>query len=408
MSVCILSLPSEIHLAIFKALNGPIDILNLSSTCRSLRGLLTSNTRTLLRKAASQRFLMFDDCLRAARASKLPLEWEGNHFDLAEKRYPTPPTKAFCEGLAAAPPTFDELLAVKQISRMLAGWLNQFQEIVQIEWITEHGEESFYRAGARYLVMSYLFSGAFLEPLRARKLPDDHSATDTDEDGMTRFPPYHATDPDWRYAQLESLYGGFIEWIVEDGEKQGPIKSWTSARDSNNLNFNPFRKILRSLLGMGPELKPRVPYSGLAEVSSLLLMLELNTFLATEVPCVVMEEEEKTGAESSEHSLLRLCHFGDFRPKFEHRSNRTGRDLVVGYLACPGDYAAEEFAAPTRVLQYVFRPPSSLNDVEEVYRPYMDFFRIAFKNRRIAFYRVPHSRFRGHSNFFLYDRSTHA
>jgi hypothetical protein len=288
MSSILLCVPSEIHLAIFKALDSPLDTINLSSTCRSLRGLLTSNTQTLLRKAASRRFLMFDDCLRAARASKLPLEWEGNHFDLAENRYPAPPTKAFCEGLAAAPPTFDQLFTVRQISRMLAGWLSRFREIVQIEWITEHGEESFYRAGARYLVMSYLFSGAFLEPLRGRKRPG-HGTADDEVDGVTRFPPYHAADPDWRYAQLESLYGGFIEWIFEEGEKQEPLKSWTSARDSKNLNFNPFRKILRSLLGMGPELKPRMSYGVLAEVSSLLLMLELNSFLAAEVSCVVIE-----------------------------------------------------------------------------------------------------------------------
>lgn len=297
MSV-LLSVPSEIHLAIFKAIDGPINILNFSSTCRSLRGLLTSNTRTLLRKAASQRFPAFDDCLRAARASKLPLEWEGNHFDLAENRYPTPPTKAFCESLAAAPPTFDELRTVRQFSLILAGWLSRFQETVKLLTdnseerelgfmsITEHGEESFYRAGARYLVMSYLFSGAFLEPLRGRKRPD-HT---TDEDGVTRFPPYHAADPDWRYAQLESLYGGFIEWIWEEGERQGPPRSWTCLSNGQNLGFNPFRKILRSLLGMGPELKPRVSYNGLLEISSLLFMLELNTFLQTRVyACAVNE-----------------------------------------------------------------------------------------------------------------------
>ncbi|KAI5843566.1 hypothetical protein DFP73DRAFT_86831 [Morchella snyderi] len=392
----LLSVPSEIHLAIFKALDSHVDILNFSLTCRSLRGLFTSNTRTLLHKAASLRFLVFDDCLRAARASKFPLEWEGNHFDLDENRYPAPPTKAFCEGLAAAPPTFDELLTVRQINRLLAGWLGKFQEVMQIERITtDYGMESFYRAGARYLLMSYLFSGAFLEPLRGRKRPD-HTA---DEDGVKRFPPYHAADPDWRYAQLESLYGGFIEWIVDEGEKRMPLRSWTAA-PNEHLNFNPFRKILRSLLGMGPEMRPRTTYSGLAEVSSLLLLLELNALMAAEVTCVTIE-----GAEPGGHSL-RLCHFGEFRPKFEHHSDRTGGNLVMGYLAC-SDYAADEFPAPTSVLQDVFQPPSSAND-DEMYRPCMDFFRIAFKNHKIAFYRQPYSHFIGPSSFLLYDRSGEA
>lgn len=391
----LLFIPSEIHLAIFKDLTDPHDILNFSSTCRSLRSLLKSNTRTLLRTAASKYFPAFDDCLRAARASKLPIEWEGNHFDLGENRYLNPPTKAFCEGLASAPPTFDELLTVREISRLLGSWLARFAQLVYMDSFTEHGEESFYRAGARFLVMSYLFSGSFLEPLRGRKRPDQS----TDEDGVKRFPTYHTADPDWRYTQLESLYGGFIDWIIEEGEKQGPGKSWTASPE--DPNFNPFRKILRSLFGIGPELKASKGYRGFSGVASLLLMLELSQFGASEVPHINIDEKTVL-----RHNI-RLCHFGEFRPKFEVYGDRSRSDPPMCFLIGFG-YPTEESLTPISILQDIFGPRQSPDGARGFYRPYMDFFRIALKNRNIAFYHEQRNHYSRDSNFYLYDRGAEA
>lgn len=226
----LLSIPPELQLNIFRHLNGLRGIAALASTCHALRSLMESSARSVIRVVAQRSILAFDDALRAARASLLTLSESGPHFDFEQGRYVNIPSPSFCEGLAAAHPALGELRMIYKLAVLVGNWQAALGVAHTDLWVLRdfndtRVQERFHRAAYRFILLGYLFSGVYLEPLMGRSWPISHN------DKIRSYPIYHDVDSAWRSMQVHGLFEGFISWIVADGAKRG------IAEDLRNLHF---------------------------------------------------------------------------------------------------------------------------------------------------------------------------
>lgn len=209
----LLSLPSELHLAIFRHLSTLLDVSSLSATCRSLRYVLQSSPTSVLRPVLARSIHAYPDALRAARACVLDPIWPGCHFDLVTNTYNSPPTASFCANLAVAPATLAETTNICKLAALVRCWQSIWESSDLIALSQEIGfitdtpgaEERFHRGCYRVLLMGYLFTGVFLQ----RPSPDNKKA-------RRRYPMFNL-DTAWKTEQLLKLVGGFMEWIISDG-----------------------------------------------------------------------------------------------------------------------------------------------------------------------------------------------
>lgn len=265
MPINFLSLYPELHILIFEALDDFTDLTALGSTCRSLNSVFRSNTGVILRRIGERSILSFDDALRTARANVLATE-DKCRFDLEQGNYIYIPTKAFCESLSDAQPTPDEIKMALNLAAIVNRWYavlvdpssyGMRKPDPEATFASQLGtgsavdvEERYHRGAYRMLLLGCLFSNVYPEPFTglSENYPHDLARRDA-LDTVQRYPIYHSSNLGWKYKQLLSLFGGFIEWIARDGEKrwiaEGIRKSQpTTGRDGS------FREILLLLTVM--------------------------------------------------------------------------------------------------------------------------------------------------------------
>lgn len=379
----LLSIPPELQVNVFCFLNHLRDVTAFASACHALNSLLESNAGTILRAVGRKSVLAFDDALRAARASTFPPDWSGSHFDLDEKTYVDPPSEAFCEGLALAPPTIDELRIVCTLANIVDSWKFElkttnypFQLQLLLDDISIGVMENHYRAWYRFFLLGYLFSGAYLEPVMGRRPPyrtrlqQPHLIVDTDK--VQQYPIYHTDDLAWRYSQLHKLFSGYINWIVADSRKRG-----VAAR---LCNITLYESNYSEEKGTGFRVIDAAGHGALREIMLLLTFLDMKRFMRQwsdytqdrgytplhNNPTSILTEGAATG-ENVPSQVLTIWTLDRLRPERCILSRGLPSRCITKIEKYP--------CSPLDVLQSLFPPNNT--DLES--RPELDFFRIALK-----------------------------
>ncbi|OCK73890.1 hypothetical protein K432DRAFT_430338 [Lepidopterella palustris CBS 459.81] len=299
-------LPPELLLRIYESLDTLTDAHALADTCSSIRAAFTSHPSNLLYDTILRRTVPnYEDALRTVRAAATAFEYlfelgfqieslqpfprpsqesqqhssanvERCYFDRVQGKYVGAPTTNFLASLGEKPlVSLWEARGVFALRALVSSWFQCIQtfgsgrpdcgiwfisadsSISGQAWSPAE-EERFFRACYRFLLFGYLFSpGVFYEPLvlerealRAFHVEFDGELiwdfADEYPDTMRKYPVY---DPELTVKDREQhfsvVFGGFLEWLVQDGQRRGveeDLQSYRSPLEYGGLWARPDRE----------------------------------------------------------------------------------------------------------------------------------------------------------------------
>ena len=274
MSPPILKLPSKLLFLVFTSFDSLSDVHSFIRTYSFAYKVFKASPPTLIYDAILRRNVpAYGDALRAVRAAATAFDYlielgfdnevlasiaQPPHlrqaladpvkrccFDVGTGQYINVPTAAQIVKLSESPlANAWELRSIFNLYQLVLRWLELAQSGTQMEkddWFSSIGEgagrwssaqeERFFRGAFRLLLFGYLFyPGVYLEPVLnepERMLPgvldsDYEMAEWYRRPGPPKCPIYadNGGSPDQR-RELLRLFGGFTEWIVEDGQRRG-------------------------------------------------------------------------------------------------------------------------------------------------------------------------------------------
>jgi len=274
MSPPILKLPSEVLFLVFTSFDSLSDVHSFIRTYSFAYEVFKTGPPTLIYDAVLRRKVpAYGDALRAIRAAATAFDYLNElgfdnkvlasiaqpphlrqaladpvkrcRFDVGTGQYINVPTAAQIIKLSESPlANAWELRSILNLYQLVLHWLGWAQSGVQMKkhhWFSSIGEgagqwssaqeERFFRGAFRLLLFGYLFyPGVYLEPLLNEPETALPGMQDSDDEAMEwyrrigppKYPIYadNGGSPDQR-RELLRLFGGFTEWIVEDGQRRG-------------------------------------------------------------------------------------------------------------------------------------------------------------------------------------------
>lgn len=136
--------------------------------------------------------------------------------------------------------------------------------------------EDFHRGMYRFLLLGYLFAGAYIAPLAgpSRRPKRSTRTAILDPDGVCKYPIFAVLDPTRDY-KLNGLFGGFIDWLLADGSARGVSGEFPSfLLWSDDRWYHPDRAI--TVVFDGEE------HGALRELMLVLMALELHSWMFNE------------------------------------------------------------------------------------------------------------------------------
>lgn len=280
MSPPILKLPSELLFLVFTSFDSLSDVHSFIRTYSFAYEVFKAGPPTLIYDAVLRRKVpAYGDALRAVRAAATAFDYlielgfdnialasiaQPPHlrqaladpvklcrFDVSTDQYVNVPTSAQIIKLSESPlANAWELRGILNLYQLVLHWLGWAQSGAKMikyypvpeehEWFSSIGkgagrwssaqEERFFRGAFRLLLFGYLFyPGVYLEPIinqLDRKLPGErdfgHKATNWYKRfGQPKCPIYPVNVNDGSPDPRRELFGGFTEWVVEDGQRRG-------------------------------------------------------------------------------------------------------------------------------------------------------------------------------------------
>ncbi|OCK89820.1 uncharacterized protein K441DRAFT_667179 [Cenococcum geophilum 1.58] len=274
MSPPILKLPSEVLFLVFTSFDSLSDVHSFIRTYSFAYEVFKTGPPTLIYDAVLRRKVpAYGDALRAVRAAATAFDYLNElgfdnkvlasiahpphlrqaladpvkrcRFDVGTGQYINVPTAAQIIKLSESPlANAWELRSILNLYQLVLHWLGWAQSGAQMKnyhWFSSIGEgagrwssaqeERFFRGAFRLLLFGYLFyPGVYLEPLLNEPETALPGMQDSDYEAMEwyrrigppKYPIYadNGGSPDQR-RELLRLFGGFTEWIVEDGQRRG-------------------------------------------------------------------------------------------------------------------------------------------------------------------------------------------